>query len=461
MKKKASDIIRRALNLADISNTDFLTHEEHTEYLNDAWKSVYQWLINKGDKQFIKEISLGGANFGAITEYDLPNDLYQILSLKDGNSGRIIPRHAESESISSNTYEVVNDKLRLYGVTATNLVLTYYMTPVYITFPDKDIVTDDFVTDNRFIEAYYGNTILYWSREDGDSTTTYTIRNVLTGELISNSEAFSKAVGGFFDDYEHGYAILGDGHVLVHGMSGVGYCTQWFDFNGNDIGRIWKSTTNYGIYNGVAVAQVGTKVYGPTGTTLTDQNVVCEIPTGYLFIGGNNMGIVLWKESDKKLYMYDRDTEEVKLLKDEAYNLYGDAFQKYIPLDNYGFYLVLRTTDWDGHGDVYTVLLRYDEETEQLCEIKEYFGPVGAYLKYGPYVHTGNYVIKSIYEDTVFNFPNELFYSLISADLAMRYAMKQNADFTGLQQLYQSMKDTYMNSLSQDGGYNRIKNIYR
>ena len=84
MKYTADQIIERALNLADIANTDFLTHREQLQYLNDAWQTVYQWLINKGDKQFVKEVYLEiAAASNDWTEYLIPADLYQIKSLKN------------------------------------------------------------------------------------------------------------------------------------------------------------------------------------------------------------------------------------------------------------------------------------------------------------------------------------------------------------------------------------------
>ena len=46
MKYTAKRIIERALSLADLTNTDFLSHQEFTDYLNDSWKSLYQIFIN-------------------------------------------------------------------------------------------------------------------------------------------------------------------------------------------------------------------------------------------------------------------------------------------------------------------------------------------------------------------------------------------------------------------------------
>ena len=74
MKYTAKRIIDRALSLVDLHNTDFLSHQELTDYLNDSWKSLYQISINSSDKVFVCETALKQA--GGISEYCLPDYLY-------------------------------------------------------------------------------------------------------------------------------------------------------------------------------------------------------------------------------------------------------------------------------------------------------------------------------------------------------------------------------------------------
>ena len=171
MKYRTSQIISRSKDLADIQNTDFLTHEEQTRYLNDSWTTVLQWLINKGDTQFVNEVILQPSGFGAITEYEIPFDLYRIKSIKNAVTGSPIMRASVSDGINSNTYEVVNNTIRLYGVANTPILLTYYLKPLFLTFPDKDIE----VALAQDIVSAAGNSVLL---EDG------TIKNLLTGEIV-------------------------------------------------------------------------------------------------------------------------------------------------------------------------------------------------------------------------------------------------------------------------------------
>jgi hypothetical protein len=82
------------------------------------------------------------------------------------------------------------------------------------------------------------------------------------------------------------------------------------------------------------------------------------------------------------------------------------------------------------------------------------------YAKYGPVYYDGEVKVASGLPDTEFNFPNELYIQVLSASLAVKYAMKQNADVAGLNNLYENYKSNFLNSLSQDVGFTRITNVY-
>ena len=41
MRYLASEIAHRAKQLADLTNTDFISNEEDIYYINDAWKEFY------------------------------------------------------------------------------------------------------------------------------------------------------------------------------------------------------------------------------------------------------------------------------------------------------------------------------------------------------------------------------------------------------------------------------------
>ena len=154
----ASKLVRRAEQIADIANTDFLNYEEKTEYLNSAWKNVYQTIINYNLNVFTVDANL----VGSAGVYPLPFDCYQIKSVKNPYTGREVPRKADSESALGGYYEIVNNTIRL-GPTVGPIMITYWRKPFFLSIPDKtiDINID---TSNTFIGSCK-NSVLYLDDE--------------------------------------------------------------------------------------------------------------------------------------------------------------------------------------------------------------------------------------------------------------------------------------------------------
>lgn len=414
MKKyKASELIEKALNIADISNTDFLTHKENIEYINDAWKSVYQWLINKGDKQFVEEVELSGGGSNGYVEYELPDNFYQMLSLKSSN-GFIVPRKAESESLNSATYEIVNNRLRLYGCTS-NLILTYYVNPIWITYPDRPIEVESLSYPDE-VYTSFNNSVLVYNETDE----TFILKNVITGETIADL-TFMYDLGG--------NPFVANGHVGVHN----GTTLTVYDYSGNEINTASNIDSAF-VLGGMVCYLKGGHIYDFDSLDLaTNENAVN-------IVGGKGIEDYFYKDSEGHLihYLYGEETE---------YDIENVA--KVIYHDDY------YTVETSEAAGVYVT-----EDFKTLTKI-QVPGAIKAVLSYGVLYYNGFYNIISTYEDTEFNFPNELYVSLLACDLASRYLMKMNADSSGVDNLYEHMRTTFMNTLTQDGNYTRITNVYR
>lgn len=443
MKYTALDIVKRALNLADIANTDFLTHTEIVQYLNDAWTSVFQWLINKGDTQFVKEVELMNCQgFNGYVEYELPEDLYQIKSLKNKYTGSQVLRHADSESINSNTYEIVNDRLRLYGVAQNPLLLTYWFVPTFITFPDKDIEASEIygeILSTASDSALIQNSDL--------SPATWMIKNLKTNELISTISAP--------DDYER--VMLGKGHIVYVKDSHVIY----IDYNGKELDDIDLSLTESTIslfqdsdYNVNYQYMEDSEWSAPYILRTAQLNKTFDNPFALEIYGYYLMGVTI----NGKFYIRIYDSSEDQYWDDIPVgnlDLYGLPFK----VDNWNrkpAFITVSTT-----GKAYLFVINELEHTLELEDIDvKSFQTIGV-IKYGLITTDGTYItVKSYYPDTIMNFPNEMYFSLLACDLALRFVMKANMDTTGLNNLYTNMQITFMNTLSQDGSYTRIRNAY-
>ena len=140
---------------------------------------------------------------------------------------------------------------------------------------------------------------------------------------------------------------------------------------------------------------------------------------------------------------------------DELGMMYEDAVFRLV-----GDFTPLGENTFSFRDKVYT----YNPTTNEVFEydIPSNYPVLLANLKYGNLVtNFSDFKVVSAAEDTEFNFPNEIYIQLLACDLAIRYCMKMNADFTGLNNLYQTMQTTFMNTLSQDANYSRIINVYR
>lgn len=429
MRYTSNQIIQRALNLADIANTDFLTHEEQIQYINDAWQTVYQWLINKGDKQFVKEVYLeNSAASNDWTEYSLPNDLYQIKSLKNRITGDLVLRQSESESINSGKYEIVNDKIRLYGNTNCPLLLTYWTAPTFITFPDKAIDVD--IDTNAILSSCFDSVLL----EDGN------VINCRTGEAITTLSLLDNAT------YKLGL------HYYIE-ETNEAYIVK--DLNGDQFNTITKDeNTTYHFFNnkrGSILYQTFANAKYSAPKRVVD-NVVVFSDSDY-----DESGYPEFLANIDNYWIYN-GTSQIGIIDEDAEQEFAIPYD-YIPskltiaadFNNQPCFYI---TDIKNDVYIYTWDADYNVEFDKLKLRPEI---IYANLRYGLLTPDG---LLSVMPDTELNFPNDLYFSLLACDLALRYCMKMNSNTDGLSNLYTNMQTTFMNTLSQNSGYTRIRNVY-
>lgn len=131
MKINASDVIKSALQIADLENSSFISWSENIRLLNESWTALHQKLINSGNFTFTDEISIS-------KEQSLPENFYQVLSVLD-NYNTPIGRYSIGMNDSQVWYKLINNKIILNGLHSAKL--TYFTKPQFLTYP-ADTITD-------------------------------------------------------------------------------------------------------------------------------------------------------------------------------------------------------------------------------------------------------------------------------------------------------------------------------
>ena len=98
--KCASEIVKRALELADMSGSHVISYKEESDYLAQAWKYVNQKCVQQGVKYFYGRCPvMSGVN-------RLPWDFDQIDTIKT-RAGYQLPRHTNDMDENFGSFDKV------------------------------------------------------------------------------------------------------------------------------------------------------------------------------------------------------------------------------------------------------------------------------------------------------------------------------------------------------------------
>lgn len=151
MNYRVSDIIRAAKQIADLENSNFISWNENIRLVNEAWTTVHQKLINKGDMTFTNEVEITGG------KQPLPEDFYQVLSVLD-NCNTPVPRYSIGANNSQIWYKLVNNQIVVNGIVSAKL--TYFTKPQFLTYPSETIDNALPLEDGETVRWACGNWVL-------------------------------------------------------------------------------------------------------------------------------------------------------------------------------------------------------------------------------------------------------------------------------------------------------------
>lgn len=150
MKLYASDIIKAALQIADLENSNFISWGENIRLLNESWTALHQKLINKGDFTFTNEVVIS-------KEQPLPEDFYQVMSILD-NYNTPVARYSIGMNDSQIWYKLINNKIILNGLHSAKL--TYYTKPQFLTYSAETITDALPLQEDEEVKFACGNYVL-------------------------------------------------------------------------------------------------------------------------------------------------------------------------------------------------------------------------------------------------------------------------------------------------------------
>ena len=399
----ASKLIRRAKQIADVANSDFLSYNELTDYLNASWKNVYQTIIQYNLNIFTVDANLVGSS----GVYKLPFDCYQIKSVKNPYTGVEIPRKADSESMYGSHYEIVNDNLIL-GPSCGPVTITYWRKPYFLTFPNATLETNYNKSEDTEILDVCKDAILV-----KDAENKYYIKSLLTDSKLDLS---------FIEPNEYEKIYLGNNFIV--GINGSNYEVK--DFYGNLVfhGEI---TADYFIKSDDGVIYIG--------VLDTDKVNILELD--------NATEVTSIKFTSKP--------ENIICIDNEFYFVEKDA----MPIGIFDCRPAYTTPDKNLH--------LINDQFDRSRDIIEFVSipTIGKLIctNYGFLDFSGK--LYSNVPDTQLSFPNNLFFDCISYDLAIRFLCKMNADSSGVENLNRNAWNQLTASIDQNADFMRVKLVRR
>lgn len=471
IKYNASDVIKKAKQLADLENSDFISWNESITLLNDAYQNIYQKSINKGNNDFVRVIQTSEKCI------NLPRDFYQLkaLTLKQDRFNTPIMRRPQNGSFDDLSYDIYNNTLLINGYSSGNIILEYYPTPVTLTLPNEDVVIDlPIGSDETLVGAYknvyfvkrtdkeesskplYNKTyIVAINRDTGEEAKVAT--QSLHGEEYAISEDILFSIGDYvlFRGIHHDVADSGtyvdydcvirlnivDFSVNVQDRKDkYGYVALGFNFYDDTECDITVEE-----YNGKKRITSAT-IYGNYYDLKANNVIIPERP--FITILSKDMKHAFSLDSE---YLYLYVNGEQMYFTNKVMHVMGDSV--YLQQSSNKNYCVML--------DIST-----NEKTSLIAPSKKpIWGTVGfdKQTGYGYYYFLGNnkIVIHSFLEDTELNFPNNMFFNYLAYSLALSFKVKQGSDISAFMPLLETAENTFYDSLTKDDwSFTRITNVY-
>lgn len=471
IKYNASDVIKKAKQLADLENSDFISWNESITLLNDAYQNIYQKSINKGNNDFVRVIQTSEKCI------NLPRDFYQLkaLTLKQDRFNTPIMRRPQNGSFDDLSYDIYNNTLLINGYSSGTIILEYYPTPATLTLPNEDVTIDlPIGSDETLVGAYKNVYFVKRTDKEDPSKPLYNKTYIVAINRDTGEEAKVAEQSIYSEEYAVSNDILfsiGD-YVLFRGIH--------HDAAGSGTYNDYDCVIGLNIVDFSVNVQDRKDKYGYTALGFnfyddTECNITVEAYSGkkritsatiygnYYDLKANNVII----PEKAFITILSKDMKHAFSLDSEYLYLYLDGEQ--ISYTNKVMHIMGDSVYLQQSSNKnYCVMLNIstNEKTSLIAPSKKpIWGTVGfdKQTGYGYYYFLGNskIVIHSFLEDTELNFPNNMFFNYLAYSLALSFKVKQGSDISAFMPLLETAENTFYDSLTKDDwSFTRITNVY-
>ena len=402
IKYRASGIIKRAEQIADLENSDFISENEKLTLLNEAFQILYQKVINTNDRFFIKEVTVEDG-------MELPYDFYQLSNLYVKRTHQAITKRNNVQTIG---YEIKNNNIYLSEeYHNAEIIMEYIPCPPTIELKEK-------TKDSPFIvEPLSANRKIYVTVSEG---------NLLEVRYIGSDNIIKTDIG-----YEptNEYSVFNNGILCI--FEGV---NTFYDF---------KKQVSVILQDVPVILEDTLYLYNNGNITDVDKNT-----TGYI--------INIEKAPDCKIIYTDLEL---------TYQLCGN---KYIINDldpiacselklkafMNGELIAMNKANKIIKLGVEGEIVIYTNE-EAVCLVSDKYALTRN-------IFAGADYLEGLMDDTLLDFQNNLFYTVLAYQLAISFKIKQSADTTQLAALYAQAETQFFDSISRDNNASyQINDIYK
>lgn len=426
--QRASRIVERALELADMSGSHVISYQEEREYLEQAWKYVNNKCTQQGVKYFYGRCPvMSGVN-------RLPWDFDQLDTIKT-RAGYQLPRHTNDMDENFGSYDIVGNSLIIYGTIPVDLTMFYWKKPITLTFPAPIKKVELPFADIPEKWDIYGDYLVY--EENG----TLTLFNLKKNEVVLANDMENYTIneikcgkGSFYVDYtdENNVAnkvvISYKGKHLLNATEGF-YVVE--DDDTISLGRYYDDGGHYFVeitrwYNTYKPVIEVVELTNPTAFLYSHEHLYC-ITEGNV-INAENGELLDDSGNNNTLRAFTTWEDNNALSTNNKYiwSVGGDLFNE--PFDlKYHYVKIIKLDNDTGYGILTT------DGTDLY--------------------------IESHIPDTAFDFPSTLMYDFLSYYLAYLYQLKLGVDTTNMEKAFNAAEELLISTLDSNYSYKTMQDV--